>query len=68
MPFHNFQRVCLRRQPSMAALFWKMERPGRNFKSRHDDTFGVSPDLVVETQSHYDNDSSLSFNERLIVS
>ena len=37
---------------SIVALFWKLKELGEDFKSRHDYTFGVSPDSEFKAQSH----------------
>ena len=51
--FLDFQKLCLCRQSSIVALFWKLERFLRgDFKLIHDCIFIVSPDLGVEAQSH----------------
>ena len=57
---HDFQKVCLCRLAWFHSCGnWK-ELEG-TFKSRHDYTFSVSPDLEVEAQSYSDGDGSLSF-------
>ena len=45
---HDFQKVCSCRQSSIAALFWKLEGPGKDFKPSHDYIFSISPHFAVE--------------------
>ena len=48
----DFQKKCLCRQSSIAALFWKLEGFGGDFKSRLDYTFSVFLDMKFEALSH----------------
>ena len=52
LPFVISRKLAYADKFCIAALFWKLEGLGGDFKPRHVYTFSISPDLKVEAQSH----------------
>ena len=61
MPSIIFRKFANADYLALFAHFWKLERPGVDFKSRHVFTFSESPDLEAEAQSDEIGDGSLLF-------